>query len=124
MDLKLAEGTTPPAGPVTYAIYDAACGEADAKVLNPGDLGACKEFVNSSPFNPCSLGDLSGRHGALKLPASGGQAVFFNDYLPLTGEGNILGKSLVIDTTRRICANIGARASGGPLARLLRSSRY
>lgn len=127
MDLKLADGTAAPAAPVVWAVYDQPCGTEGAKPLNPGDLGACKQFENTSPFKPCALGDLSGRHGKISLPATGAGALFVNDYLPLSGDDSIIGKSLVLEasgTTPAACANIDAVASAAPLSRrrLLRTA--
>lgn len=119
MDLKMAEGVAAPTAPVVFAVFDAPCGAAGAKLLNPGDLAACKQFENTSPFKPCALGDLSGRHGLLSLPATGGQALFVTDYLPLSNEGSVVGKSLVIEasgSTPAACADIVAAT---PATRML-----
>lgn len=111
MDLKMAKGMAAPTAPVAFVVFDAPCGAAGAKLLNPGDLPACKQFENTSPFKPCALGDLSGRHGLLTLPATGGKALFVTDYLPLSTEGSVVGKSLVIEasgSTPAACADIVA----------------
>lgn len=119
MDLKMAEGVAAPTAPVVFAVFDAPCGVAGAKLLNPGALPPCKQFENTSPFKPCALGDLSGRHGTLTLPATGGQALFVTDYLSLSKEGSVVGKSLVMEasgTTPAACADIVAAA---PATRIL-----
>jgi len=109
MDLKMAEGVAAPTAPVAFAVFDAPCGSEGAKLLNPGDLQACKQFENTSPFKPCALGDLSGRHGKLTLPMTGGQAMFITDYLSLSKEGSVMGMSLVVEAsgaTPAACADI------------------
>lgn len=108
-DLKMAEGVAAPTAPVAFSVFDAPCGTQGAKLLNPGALQACEQFENTSPFKPCALGDLSGRHGKLTLPMTGGQAMFITDYLPLSKEGSVVGMSLVVDAsdaTPAACADI------------------
>lgn len=121
MDLEMAEGTAAPTAPVAFAVFDAPCGTAGAKLLNPDELPMCKQFKNTSPFEPCALGDLSGRHGTLTVPATAGNSLFVSDYLPLSKEGSVVGKSLVIEAsgaTPAACADIVA----APTTRMLRSS--
>ncbi|TFJ85698.1 hypothetical protein NSK_003205 [Nannochloropsis salina CCMP1776] len=123
MDVKIADGTAAPRDPVSFAVYDAPCGSSGAKLLNPGGLPACSH-LNTSPFNSCALGDLSGRHGTLAVPATDAQALFITDFLPLSGDQSVIGKSLVIEetgTTPAACANIIKSASS---SRKLRSSYH
>lgn len=84
---------------------------------NPYAVDLTGNYVSQcSASNPlrCELGDLSGKHGKLSVRAASGimQRDFFTDIdLPLTGDLNILGRSIVIHAAnssgaRLSCANI------------------
>ena len=93
-------------GEMDFYIYDGKCDDAEAKLLNPDNFKTCTPD-STTPFMPCALGDLSGRHGMFTLPISGDKAVFINDYVPLNGPNSIIGKSLVIQGGgEKYCANI------------------
>lgn len=93
-------------GEMDFYIYDGKCDDGDSKLFNPDNFDTCTPD-NTTPFMPCALGDLSGRHGMFTLPISGDKAVFINDYVPLNGPNSIIGKSLVIQGGgQKYCANI------------------
>lgn len=63
---------------------------------------------NNSPYSPCMLGDVHGRHIPFFLPAVGNDRVFVTDYLPLSGPHSIVNRSLSIflDDGTSSCADI------------------
>lgn len=85
--------------------------------LNPYNI---KEKLppQSAPFERYELGDLSGKHGPLRMVNIAGHrdhymANFTDDKLPLSGPNGIVGRSIVIhknDGKRWVCASIVAAA--------------